>query len=91
MELKMMNDEEEIYIKCPQPVAVVTPVNNGLTYILDMFDLDLWCPIKDNSGRKASKSPTSQQNDNAKQNHGTDNGTQGEKSLHWKLEDMMNH
>ena len=38
MELKMMNDKEEIYIKCPQPVEVATPVNNGLTYILDMFD-----------------------------------------------------
>ena len=40
MELKMMNDEEEIYIKSPHPVEVATPVNNGLTYILDMFDLD---------------------------------------------------
>ena len=40
MELKMMNDEEKIYIKCPQPVEVATPVDNGLTYILDMFDLD---------------------------------------------------
>ena len=40
MELKMMNDKEEIYIGCPQPVEVATPVNNGLTHILDMFDLD---------------------------------------------------
>ena len=32
--------------------------------------------MKDNSGRKATKSPTNQQNDNAEQNHGTDNGTQ---------------
>ena len=24
----------------PQPVEVATPVNNGLTYILDMFNLD---------------------------------------------------
>ena len=40
MELKMTNDEEEIYIKCLQPVEVATSVNNGLTYILDMFDLD---------------------------------------------------
>ena len=40
MELKTTNDEEEIYVKCPQPVEVDTPVNNGLTYILDMFDLN---------------------------------------------------
>ena len=40
MELKMMNDEEEIYIKCPQAVEVATLVNNCLTYILDVFDLD---------------------------------------------------
>ena len=32
--------------------------------------------MKDNSGRKATKSPTSQQNDNAEQNHRTDDGTQ---------------
>ena len=38
MELKMINDDEEIYIKCPQPVEVATRVNNGLTYILDMFE-----------------------------------------------------
>ena len=26
---------------CPQPVEVATPVNHGLTYIWDMFDLDI--------------------------------------------------
>ena len=42
--------------------------------------------MKDNSGRIATKSPTSQQNDNAEQNHRTDDGTQDEEEEIFSLE-----
>ena len=44
--------------------------------------------MKDNSGRKATKSPT---DDNAKQSHGTDDGTQDDYEEIFTLEDIMNH
>ena len=44
--------------------------------------------MKDNSGRKATKS---QQNDNAKQSHGTADGTQDDDEEIFTLEDIMNH
>ena len=47
--------------------------------------------MKDNRGRTATKSPTSQQNDNIKQNHGTDDGTQDDKEEIFTLEVGRHH
>ena len=70
----------------PQPVEVATQVNHGLTYIQDMFDLDVLSKII-----QAERQPRAQQNDNAEQNHGTDDGTQDDKEEIIRLEDIMNH
>ena len=70
----------------PPPEEVATPVDHHSTYIQDMFDLDVLQKII-----LADRQPTAQQNDNAKQNHVIDNGTQDDDEEIFTLEDIMNH
>ena len=72
----------------PQPPAeeVARPVDHGLTYIWDMFNLDVLCKII-----QADRQPRAQQNDNAQENDTIDNGTQDDDEEIFTLEDIMNH
>ena len=70
----------------PSPEEVATPVADGLTYIWDMFNLDILQKII-----QADKQPRAQQNDDAEENDATDNKTQDDDEEIVTLEDIMNH
>ena len=70
----------------PPPEEVATPVANGLTYIWDMFNLELLPQII-----QVDRQPRAQQNNNAKENDTIDDETQDDNEEIFTLEDTMNH
>ena len=70
----------------PPPEEVATPVTDGLTYIWDMFNLDVLKKII-----QADRQPRAQQNDNTEENDTIDNETQDDNEEIFTLEGIMNH
>ena len=70
----------------PPPEEVATPVDHGLTYIQDMFNLDVLQKII-----QTDRQPRAQQNENAKENDTINDETQDDDEEIFTLEDIMNH